>query len=100
MISHSLEHEAESISNYAEGDIPETEPEGFSRDPGEVVAECIRNDELKPDHGGRWRLETEVNGFEWRLVVSEDHLVQTALVPGVHACDDHDPAARFGGDDR
>lgn len=134
MASHSLDHEAESISNYTEGDIPETESEGFSRDPGdysptnhflcrlsdgygpaseirinppitsEVIAECIRNGELRPGHGGRWLLETEVDGYEWRLVVSIDgdqRLVQSAVVPGVHTPSDHDPSRRIGlGGDR
>lgn len=133
MASHSLEHEAESISNYAEGDIPETEPEGFSRDLGdysptnhflcrlsdgygpasetrvnppitsEVIGTCIREGELRPGHSGRWLLEAEVGGYEWRLVVSIDgdrRLVQSDLVSGVHSPDDHDPSRRFGGDRR
>lgn len=108
------------------------EPEGFSRDPadysptnhfltrfsdahgspsdtrvnpsitGDVIETCIREGELSPAHGGRWRLETEVDDHLWRLVVAIEPNPQTnwvcsALVPGRRQPTDHDPDARLGG---
>lgn len=110
------------------------EPEGFSREPedyrptehfltrfshshgpkaatriappitGDVISACIREGEVLPAAGRCWRLETEVAGHQWRLVVDirpdESNRVMTALVPGVHRPDDHDPDRRVGGGSR
>lgn len=71
---------------------------------GDVVETCIREGELLEGEGRCWRLEAEVGGYQWRLVVDirpdEDNRVCTALVPGVHRPSHHDPERRLGGGER
>lgn len=71
---------------------------------GEVVETCIKEGELLRGSGRCWRLETEVDGRRWRLVVDvrpdELNRVLTALVPGIHRAGDHDPEKRLEGGSR
>lgn len=60
----------------------------------EVIETCITEGTLREGHSGRWRLEADVDGYRWRLVVAihadSSNAVLTALVPGVHDDGDHE----------
>lgn len=69
---------------------------------GKVVRGCIEDGTLREGANGCYRLETPIDGHEWRLVVDirpdADNRVMTALVPGIHSPSDHSPELRLGGD--